>query len=141
MKKTGRPLKFKTPTELQAKIDAYFKACEKNGKPSTISGLAYALGTNRQTLINYQDREEFFDAVTRAKERIEAFVEESLWMPKIATGVMFNLKNNFAWTDRHELTGKDGQPLNPQTNLSQKTADELLRILAAKGADSPKRRK
>lgn len=72
-------------------------------KPYTISGLAYFLGTNRQTLLNYEQKDEFFDTIRAAKARIEMFVEESLWTPKIATGVMFNLKNNFGWVDKSEL--------------------------------------
>ena len=107
-KASGRPLKFKTVEELQAKINAYFKKCDsrkativlKNGmkakvpnpRPYTVTGLAIALGTNRQTLINYQEKDEFFDAIAQAKLKCENYAEESLWMPKIATGVIFNLK-------------------------------------------------
>jgi hypothetical protein len=137
----GRPLKFKTAKELEAKIQAYFDECDKNHKPITVSGLAYALNTNRQTLINYANKAEFFDTVMRAKERIEAFVEESLWTPKVAQGVMFNLKNNFGWHERQEITGKDGEPLAPVKDIASKTADELLRLLTAKGTDSARRRK
>jgi hypothetical protein len=97
-----RPLKFKTPEELQRKIDEYFDMCDENNKPYTISGLAYYLGTNRQTLLNYEERDEFFDTIKNAKARIEAFVEESLWTPKITAGVIFNLKNNFGWNDKNE---------------------------------------
>ena len=42
----------------------------------TISGLAVALDTSRQTLINYEEREEFFDTIKRAKQFIESIVEE-----------------------------------------------------------------
>lgn len=106
----ARPLKFQNAEELQQKIDEYFEMCDEKGKPYTISGLAYFLGTNRQTLLNYEEREEFFDTITRAKAKIEAFVEESLWQPKIATGVMFNLKNNFGWQDKQALehSGPEG---------------------------------
>jgi hypothetical protein len=110
VKLAGRPLKFQSVEELQQKIDEYFELCDEKGKPYTISGLAYFLGTNRQTLLNYEERSEFFDTITRAKAKIEAFVEESLWQPKIATGVMFNLKNNFGWQDKQNLehSGPDG---------------------------------
>jgi hypothetical protein len=106
----ARPLKFQSVEELQQKIDEYFEMCDEKGKPYTISGLAYYLDTNRQTLLNYEGRDEFFDTITRAKARIEAFVEESLWQPKIATGVMFNLKNNFGWQDKQSLehSGPEG---------------------------------
>ena len=40
----GRPRKYKTPEEMQVVIDQYFKECEINKKPPTITGLALALG-------------------------------------------------------------------------------------------------
>jgi hypothetical protein len=131
----GRPLKFKTVQELEAKIGAYFLECEATGRPLTITGLALALDTNRETLLDYQSKDEFSDTVTRAKLRIHNFAEESLWQPKVAQGVIFNLKNNHGWSDRHEFTGEDGKPLIPPSNLNQKTADELLGLLTAASAN------
>ena len=114
--KLGRPRKFKSPEELQEKIDAYFAECDEKGKPYTISGLAYALDTTRLTLLDYQNQPhlaEFSNTVTRAKAKVENFVEESLWLPKVANGVAFNLKNNFGWKDKTEteLTGPAGGPI------------------------------
>lgn len=116
----GRPLKFKSAKELQAKIDEYFEMCDNrtekvllksgevadipNPRPYTISGLALALDTTRRTLLDYEKRgDEFSHTIRRAKQKIENFVEESLWTPKIATGVMFNLKNNFEWEDKQNV--------------------------------------
>jgi hypothetical protein len=122
-----RPLKFKSVEELQEKIDEYFESCfeeqwyeNKDGKwvpvldrhcqvvkeqvkPFTITGLALALETTRQGLLNYEEREEFYDTIRAAKTKIESYVEESLWKPKVATGVIFNLKNNFGWVDKSEV--------------------------------------
>lgn len=120
MSSVGRPLKFKSVEELQEKIQAYFDYCDErvdvvptkdgklievpNPRPYTVSGLAYFLGTTRRTLIDYEQREdEFSHTIRAAKGKIEAFVEESLWTPKIASGVMFNLKNNFGWVEKTEL--------------------------------------
>jgi hypothetical protein len=116
----GRPLKFQSVEELQKKIDEYFESCDnrtrpyvtKDGdviqvpdpRPYTISGLALALDTTRRTLLDYEQRDdEFSHTIRKAKARIESFVEESLWTPKIAAGVMFNLKNNFGWVDKQEV--------------------------------------
>jgi hypothetical protein len=115
----SRPLKFQSVEELQEKIDEYFELCDnrttvaltKQGKlievpdprPYTVSGLALYLDTTRQGLINYENRDEFYDTIRRAKSKIEAFAEESLWTPKVATGVIFNLKNNFGWVDKSEV--------------------------------------
>lgn len=115
----SRPLLFQNEAELQERISNYFYECDNriqisytkdgdmievpNPRPYTISGLAYFLGTNRQTLLNYEQRDEFFDTIRAAKAKIEMFVEESLWLPKVASGVMFNLKNNFNWVDKQNV--------------------------------------
>lgn len=152
----GRPLKFKSAKEMQGKIQAYFDQCDnrtetvvnKNGevvqvpnpRPYTISGLAYFLGTNRQTLINYEDRDEYFEIIKSAKAKIEAFVEESLWTPKIATGVMFNLKNNFGWEDKTSVqtTGETTHNINHNRDLGDLTVEELeqLEAILSRNTDS-----
>ena len=100
----GRPMKYKSVKAMQSDIDNYFKDCDENGRPYTVSGLAYALGTNRQTLLNYEEKEEFFDTIKRAKARIELFNEELLYNKDVSTtGVIFNLKNNYGWKDKQEI--------------------------------------
>ena len=65
---------------------------------------AYALGTNRQTLLNYEEKEEFFDTIKGAKAKIELFNEEMLYNKDVSTtGVIFNLKNNYGWKDKQEI--------------------------------------
>jgi hypothetical protein len=100
----GRPMKFTSVEEMQNAIDNYFMDCDDNGRPYTVSGLAYALGTNRQTLINYEGNEEFFDTIKGAKARIECYNEEKLYDKNVpTTGVIFNLKNNYGWKDKQEI--------------------------------------
>jgi len=62
----GQPLKFKTVKILKKKCDQYFHDClyeidedgneqlRKNQIPLTVTGLALALGTSRETLMNYE---------------------------------------------------------------------------------------
>lgn len=100
----GRPLKYTSVEDMQKDIDKYFAECDENGKPYTVSGLAYALGTNRQTLINYEEKEGFFDTIKSAKAKIELFNEEMLYNKDVSTtGVIFNLKNNYGWKDKQEI--------------------------------------
>ena len=79
-------------------------------RPYTITGLAMALNTSRQTLVNYEEREDYFDAIKAAKLRCENYVEEKLLSGDVppAPGI-FNLKNNYDWKDEqhsiHDVAG------------------------------------
>ena len=118
-KKIGRPLKFKSEKELSEKITEYFNLCDTTiikrlvnrkgdmiaeiSKPYSITGLAYFLETNRQTLINYEDKDEFFDTIKNAKARIEANYEERALINDLNPVItIFTLKNNFDWRDKQE---------------------------------------
>lgn len=104
MNEAGRPCKFESAEEVQKKIDEYFKTCDENGKPYTVSGLAYALDTSRKVLLEYQEKDEFSNTIKKAKARIEQFNEELLYSKDVPTvGVIFNLKNNYDWKDKQEI--------------------------------------
>ena len=108
----GRPLKFKSPEELQEKIDAYFESIKEpiyidnNGapqyEPATITGLALALGCYRETLLNYEKTDEFFDTIKTAKQRCEHYAEKKLLSGAPATGAIFALKN-YGWKDTQDI--------------------------------------
>lgn len=124
--KVGRPPMYNTAKEMQKAIDQYFKDC--NGKiatlddgevlrdkygipimievrPPTITGLALALGFNsRQALLNYQEKDEFHDTITRAKAKVEQYAEERLFDKDGANGAKFSLANNFTgWKEKKEI--------------------------------------
>lgn len=118
--KVGRPLKFKSVEELENRIKEYFKECDRwrpvqvvfkwevntvmKQIPYTITGLASFLWTNRQTLINYEEKEEYFDTIKKAKEKVERDMEERAMMwENNATMSIFSLKNNFDWKDKSEV--------------------------------------
>lgn len=100
---TGRPLKFKSKCELEMAIDDYFMTCDAEERPYTMSGLAVHLGVDRRTLLNYSNRERFFPAVKKARDRVESYAEEQLYLSNHTAGVIFNLKNNFGWKDKAEI--------------------------------------
>ncbi len=126
--KGGRPPMYTTKEEIQEKIDDYFEKCEgkplvvdgvpaidKHGepimvgkKPLTVTGLALALGFNsRQSLLNYQGKEEFMDTIMRAKAQVEQYAEERLFDKDGANGAKFSLANNFeGWKEKQEIDGK-----------------------------------
>lgn len=99
----GRPLKFKSVEELQEKIDAYFASCDEENEPITITGLALALNTSRETLSNYEDKDEFFDTIKMAKLRVENAYEKRL-VRRGNGGDVFALKN-FGWKDTKDIDG------------------------------------
>lgn len=105
----GRPLKFKSVKELEEKIDAYF--ADKNNIPWTITDLASWLDCDRQTLLNYQEKEEFFGTIKKAKTKIEASIEKGalsgLYNPTFS---IFNMKNNFGWKDKQEVKSEIKTP-------------------------------
>lgn len=118
-KNVGRPLKFENAEVLQTKIDEYFAECDANGCPYTISGLAVALDTNRLTLIQYGEKDEFINTIKGAKARIEAFNERMLYSKDVpTTGVIFNLKNNYGWKDTQEIEAKVDSKVNINIELS-----------------------
>jgi hypothetical protein len=90
-------------------------------KPYTVSGLARALGTTRQTLLEYEGlvpgrekTDEFADTIKMAKIRCQEFAESQLFAPTPQAGTIFNLKNNYPdWRDKTEQDiTSGGQPLN-----------------------------
>ena len=96
----GRPLKFKSRKELQEAVDRYFAMCKEEGEGETLTGLALALDTTRETLLDYEKRDEFSDTVKRAKLRIEHAYEKRL-IARGNGGDIFALKQ-FGWKDKTE---------------------------------------
>ena len=136
----GRPLKFKSVHLLEEKINEYFDSCfapmynddgtpvidPANGsqimrriKPWTLGGLACYLGVDRKTLYNYSKNDKFFPTIKNARAKVEAYVEEQLFTPKIAAGVIFNLKNNFGWQDK---------PCGDEKTTEDAVADKLNEV-------------
>lgn len=117
MARANKPLKFKSPEELEKRIQEYYEWAKDNNKHITMSGLAWYLGTNRQTLLNYENCLEddwlksvpddvkvlYVDSIKRAKQRIEMEYEEGLFNKNSAVGAIFTLKNNYKWVDKQEV--------------------------------------
>ena len=120
----GRPPKWKTPEELQKQIDKYFEDCQANNEPLTITGLALALDTYRDVLMDYQNKDEFSNTIKKAKLKIENAYEKRL-IQNGRSGDIFALKN-FGWTDKQEI--ENNVSINSYEQLSveelKKLADE-----------------
>lgn len=149
----GRPKKYNSPEEMQKVIDQYFRDCKgdilkdysgkpiinKHGdviiigeKPPTVTGLAIALGfTNRQSLINYQNQDEFFDTITRAKMVCQNYAETRLYDRDGVNGAKFSLQNNFGWKERSETDVNANVNGNMNNTLALKniSTEELKEML------------
>lgn len=94
----GRPLKFESVQVLKEKVEQYFTDTEM--AEQTITGLAIHLATSRETLCNYENRDEFFDTIKNAKDRIEHAYE----MRGLKVGNAFDIfrLKNMGWKDKQE---------------------------------------
>ena len=129
----GRPTKFQNLEEFQRQIDAYFESCyadvivkDKDGnavlneegrpikermqvEPFTITGLALALDTSREVLMDIETQtsegysKEFSDAIKKAKLRCHQFAERHMFTAKNPAGAIFALKN-YGWRDKQEIS-------------------------------------
>ena len=93
----GRPPMFETANELMGKVEAYFNHCLMQDKKATITGLALYLGfDSRQSLYDYEDKQEFSYIIKRAKLAVENSYETS--------GTAFDIfaLKNMGWKDKTE---------------------------------------
>jgi hypothetical protein len=72
-------------------------------KPFTVTGLAVALNTSRATLMNYENRDEYFNTIRNAKKIIYEYAESKLYSP-YANGAKFALINNHDWKDKKDIS-------------------------------------
>lgn len=129
----GRPPMYETPEEMQPVIDAYFAECDVGGKPYTMAGLTRALGfSHRQSIADYEAKPDFTDTIKKARLRVEEFLECRLYGQSVA-GVIFNLKNNFGWKDRQEISGPDGGPIEHKDVSARELVAGRIAGAAARG--------
>ena len=99
IRSVGHPLLFETPETLIELIDEYIKDTPED--TLTLTGLCLAMGTNKQTLSNYEKKDDYKEIVQRAKLYIEHAYELSL-RKHGRSGDIFALKN-FNWKDKQEM--------------------------------------
>lgn len=101
----ARPLKFENAEQIEKIANEYFDNTPKD--EWTITGLALALDTTRQTLVNYEERDEFLDTIKKLKTKVENQYEISL-RKNGRSGDIFGLKN-FGWKDKSEVESSGSQ--------------------------------
>lgn len=85
-------------------------------EPPSLTALCLYLGIDRATFARYgtedpdnPESERFCNTVTRARGRVEAYLESKLEDKSAARGAIFNLQQNFGWKEKKEVE------LGPQT--------------------------
>lgn len=99
----GRPLKFQSVEEMDKLIDLYFLETPK--EEWTVTGLALALDTTRELFLDYKDKPEFSDSISRAYMKVHNSYEIGL-RKRGNAGDIFALKN-FGWKDERHLKNED----------------------------------
>lgn len=104
MANVGRPLKFESAEQMQELIDDYFEECDLKSEIYTITGLAMALDTDRATLVRYSAKDEFYNTIKKAKQKVEQqMVSRALKGEYNSAVSIFLMKNNFGYTDKVEV--------------------------------------
>ena len=100
MGKPWEPIKYKSPSELNGKIEEYFNSVDEE-IDITITGLVLFIGfSSRQSFYDYEKKEGYAYTIKKARLRIENSYEKSLRKDG-KTGDIFALKN-FGWRDKQE---------------------------------------
>ena len=134
-----RPLAYNSAEKLQNHIDGYFKFCKKDLKTPTITGLAYALGVDRVTLINYENKEPYFEIIRSAKTYIESFLDQAFMNGKGNVGTIFVARAGFKWKDGTEANQNVSVNINSDrvnishVNLSDIPVETLTDIVLGRG--------
>lgn len=115
-KKFGRPPAFSSVQDLEERMQLYLENLTQWEKP-TKAGLSFSLGITRETLNQYEKKEDYSDVLKYWYCFFENAWVQQLSRPN-ATGTIFYLKNTFGYVDKHEndLTsgGKAIQYVVPQ---------------------------
>lgn len=159
-KLVGAPRKYESAAALGSAVNKYFRSIcyedyvrSANGElvynldnepvkrvffavAPTIPSMCIALGITPRTWRNYCDstkHPEFADVTSMAMAIMEAWLaNESVTREKSVQGILFNLKNNYGWTDRQEieLGEKTRKTMSGADNLS---IEDKIAYLAAMG--------
>ena len=106
VKNLGRPPTFENPEEMAKKGMEFFKQCQENDEPITVTGLVYHLGfCDKKSLRDYKEKEHFSPLIKTMLLLVENAYEKKLQKGN-AAGPIFALKN-MGWTDKMELLNKN----------------------------------
>ena len=102
--------KNKKPFNLEERMNDYFLYCDAVNdsqgeivKPYTLSGLLCYIGLSRQEFDKLSKIKRHEKLISRAKAKIEAFIEENALTGELSINAAANsLKYNFGWGEKHD---------------------------------------
>lgn len=107
--------------------------------PPTVGGLCEYLGIHRSTWNDYCNEDlhpEFSDTTTRARGAMRAYLEQELLTRKDVKGVIFDLQNNYGYTDKREVEiGSETKKLMAIQNMTPERREELLEKILSSETD------
>ena len=100
--------KCKKAKDLEKKAEEYFAIQEEQNKPCSIAGISYYMGfADKSEFLDLEKMAEFAPVINRIKLRMESQAIDMLTDKSYATtGVIFNLKCSFGYSDK-QVAGKD----------------------------------
>lgn len=104
--------------------------------PPTVGGLCEFLGIHRSTWSEWTDPQKFpqyRDTVQTVRDRLRAYREEQLLTAKNPRGIIFDLQNNYGWSEKSEMelgekTRKTVE--NAEISMTMEEKVELIRQAA-----------
>lgn len=101
-------IKYKKAKDLEKKAEEYFTTQEEQNKPCSIAGISYYMGfADKSEFLDLEKVAEFAPVINRIKLRMESQAIDMLTDKSYATtGVIFNLKCSFGYSDK-QTSGKD----------------------------------
>lgn len=100
--------KYKKAKDLEKKAEEYFAIQEEQNKPCSIAGISYYMGfADKSEFLDLEKMAEFAPVINRIKLKMESQAIDMLTDKSYATtGVIFNLKCSFGYSDK-QVAGKD----------------------------------
>ena len=126
----ARPPKYKNKEDFQEVVDEFFEDCLDRERMPTKNGLAIYLDITRETLNQYERKEMFSDTIKKCYMKIEEAWNQALNKNGTVAGIIFYLKNAFAWRDERKIehSGKVGVTREYVKNLTDEELDAIAKI-------------
>jgi len=105
----GRPPKFESPEQLQDMFEAWQATFTQEGDEiPDVEGLCIYLDTARQTLFDYEQKDDYSDTIKRIKDWIIYKKKQLAMKGKIPPAIyIFDAKNNAGYVDKQEIDSRN----------------------------------